>query len=203
MGNESQLPVDEIVGFLNSYHNETLIKLKTKYPEYREIFEIGIRAGEEKRDKRELEVRTELCVEGLKAIVLSCEKYIPKIRKKIRTSNRLSFTAQIIILISSGSIILLLKEDYGKLTGYIGASLALIGSIISLIAQNRLSNLKPNSDDLIKTLEKLVSNKLEAQRILQELKISINFQNSPETIKSIIIAGNDLSFKTQKLLDLI
>ncbi len=203
MGNESQLPVDEIVGFLNSYHNETLIKLKTKYPEYSEIFEIGIRAGEEIRDKNELEVRTELCIEGLKAIVLSCEEYIPKIRKKIRTSNRLSFTAQIIILISSGSIILLLKENYGKLMGYIGASLALIGSIISLIAQNRLSNLRPNSDDLVKTLEKLVSNKLEAQRILQELKISIKFQNSFETIKSFIIAGNDLSFKTQKLLDLI
>ena len=183
-------PVDEVVSFINRYDHKILKQLKEKDNKYSAILYLGKKlGGEENTD--ELKVRLEICLIALEKVSKICQEVLPKLRHKVLSINRLNLFAQIIIIISSASLLKIINGDYEILKIAV-AILILTSSILTTVIQNRINSIFPNSNNIYATYDFITSKLITSQKLERELQIANQLNYNHFSVYELITSANEL-----------
>jgi hypothetical protein len=126
------VPIDELVGLLDSRSPQSLKTLQSRYPQHLDLLRPGIVAGDVSQD---MQVRIEVCTAGLTAAVQACKEAIDQIRKRLRVAHSLQMYGQLSTLIAGASIFGVLAINVPTFARYSAAVVALVGSVFTYVAQ--------------------------------------------------------------------
>lgn len=198
--------VNEIVNLLHDHNQIELSKLANTYPQYEKIVTQKTISGTDNQcEENELKFRAELCKEGLKTLISKSQLLIPQIKKKIKWFKNLQLISQVIVAVSSSSLLLILQTNLAdnKIAETVVASLTLFASVLSLILKNRFEANILGNFSLSKIYEKLIEYKIASEHNIQELTlfIKLNLFSTGSRISKIIKNTNNDMIDFQKLLE--
>lgn len=200
-------PIDESVGLLNIMNSDLLDDIRDKNPDYRDILETGVIAGEADISSEELKLRAELCMTTItETLKKSKEQYLPSLSKKLKRLQKIELWSQLIIVISSSAVlVLLLKEAENpglKWGAYIGASLSTIGALLTVFLKRNSGGWSFNNQNVATAFDKLVSLRIEAEEILRQLNVKVQFiDNNADTIVELIQKCNKINKDIRNIID--
>jgi hypothetical protein len=201
MNDEQIIHIDELVGILYLYNNDELVKYQKMFPKYYDILKPGIIAGRAKKID-DIDCFTGIGIDALNTIKNECAKKINKIKSKLRLQKNIMLVAQIIIMVSSCSLIGMLTLEYSNSNtiSYISAIMALGASILTLYAQNSLAAIGPYNRNIFNIYEELVKYYIEAEETVKEIEILKKNRNNENKISNLVKKGNEISHNVKKIL---
>lgn len=195
--------IDEAVGFLAQFSPARLQELREKFPAYETLLRPGMIAGE---SDRLLVMRSEVCTAACQEAAALCDRVIELIHSRLTRASNLQYASQVVSLIANGSVLVLLQESYATTFTYVGASLALLGSLVTLGVQYSTRTLSPSGQGAAEVLSELLGTKPEAERIESHLRLWLKSgadDTHAEQIEDLISQGNALSAKIYRTVHLI
>lgn len=205
----SDVPIDESVGLLDFLNHSELDSFRSNNPNFKHILELGEIGGEVDVEDSELMVRAKLAKTVLTEVLHQTkERYLPQLSRKIKKLKRLELMSQIVIMISSSTIMALLlteSESKGvKYGSYVAAALSLISAILTLILKKNSGEWNFNKENQANVYETLVTKRIEAEEILQEIDLIISLKNKTlEEVSPIFKQGNELAKELKMIISKI
>ncbi len=184
-----QPQIDEIVSFIDRNNPADLEIIRLNNPQFTDILKLGSVLGDS-NDESELKVRAIVCFKALEIVVKACDSNLPRIKLKLRNSQRIQLYGQILATISSASVITTLATNHKNIT-YIAGVLSLIGTLAPLIVDSRKKGID-NSKLLDENYFELVKLKLESEQNIRELNFFIDNNFQVEGISEVINRSNQL-----------
>ncbi len=212
---------NEIVGLLKTYAPEKLGDLRKRFPSLESSLEEGITMGVEPVKKslesietvsskgversetknEEIQFRLELCKEGLESILVLCDQFVPKLKKKLLRLKNTQLISQVLIAISGASIIAMLGKENSTFN-LIAASLAILGSLLTIFIQHQSTGIGEKSQNLSNYFTQLVALKTKAERQLLEIKIHKKFSENADQkeLTTLVNESNSLCEDVREIL---
>ena len=212
---------NEIVGLLKTYAPEKLGDLRKRFPSLESFLEEGITMGDVQVIERlesteeisskgversvtkneEIQFRLDLCKEGLESILVLCDQFVPKLRKKLLRLKNTQLISQVLIAISGASIIAMLGKENSTFN-LIAASLAIIGSLLTIFIQHQSTGIGEKSQNLSNYFTQLVALKTKAERQLLEIKIHKKFNDNADhkELTTLVNESNSLCEDVREIL---
>jgi hypothetical protein len=188
-------PIDELVGLLNRNAPNILKQLRTEFPQSNKLLEPGNIMGEA---ADETGVRLSVALAGLTTATELCKEGIRRIRKRLRAADRTQFCGQLVTIVAGASIFGVLEVDVPKGAKYLAASLALLGSVLTFVAQYLVRGFGGKGINLYDTYSELVDAQIESDGILAELEVRKQTAQFEE-VSALIAEANALSAKVKRL----
>lgn len=181
--------IDEMVAFLEQEQPAAIEKIRNDNPSFSDLLKTGSMLGESD-DSDELKIRATVCFSATDVIIRKCDEELPKLKARLKGSQKLQLFGQILTAVSGASVITTLATNHKTIT-YIAGSLSLLGSLIPLVveSQNRSLNRNKQVED---TYAELTRMKLEAGRNNTELKFFIENNFNIKGISEVINRSNQL-----------
>jgi hypothetical protein len=196
---ERQPQIDEMIAFIEKQKPNSIQKIRDENPSFSEILKIGTILGESD-DKEELKIRATVCFSALELVITSCKEELPKLKARLKSSQRLQIWGQILTTISGASVITTLATNHKNIT-YLAGILSLLGALVPLVVEFLKKGLD-KSKDLDDTYSELVRMRLEAERNSQELNFFTKNNFNLQGISDVINKSNNLCLDISKLLQL-
>jgi hypothetical protein len=160
-GKFTTAPIDESIGLLSRINKSALDEIRRKHPEFSSILEQGVIGGEKEIDQNELAVRAEVCKVVLEETLnQSKDKYLPHLRNKLKSLQKIELWSQIIIVVSSSTVFGLLTQDLENsgflYTAYIAAGLSLVGAILTIILKQNSGEWSMNNQNVASAYSSLI-----------------------------------------------
>ena len=191
--------IDQSVGLLNIIGKSKLEELRARFPNHKEILEIGQIAGPEDISIDELTARYELTKTTLETTLSETKEYlIPKLRKKLKKLRTIELWSQIIILISSCSIFVLLNQNFeGSERNpfpYIAAGLSTLGALFTIFIKKDSGEWAMNNRNVANSFDSIITNRIRAEEILREITVLSKFmKDNVDKLTSMIERANTLN----------
>ena len=211
---QQEVHTNEIIGLMHSLDPERLQELKQKFPQYAAQLEPGITLGNEKSQeegvvkgvdsaKRQMTAfRAELCKSGLETILETIPGKIAGLRKRIKSLRNIQLVSQIVIAVSGASIFALLGKEMDWVNR-LAAVLALLGSVLTLIAKQRETGTISGSESLTVMYDKLVESEIKATANHRELNVLKEFVHETgqwDKLSELVNRTNSMSEELQIML---
>lgn len=197
---ERQPLIDEMIAFLEKQQPTTIQKIRKDNPSFSAILKIGSVLGESDNSD-ELKIRATVCFSATEAIIKKCDEELPKLKARLKGSQKLQLYGQILTAVSGASVITTLATDHKMIT-YIAGGLSLIGALVPLIVDSQKKGLDKNKQ-LDDTYSELIRMKLEAERNTKELQFFIDNNFNVQGISEVINRCNLLCSDITGLLLLL
>lgn len=196
---ERQPQIDEMIAFIEKQKPISIQKIRDENPSFLDILKLGTICGESD-NKEELKVRATVCFSALELVISSCKEELPKLKARLKSSQKLQIWGQILTTISSASVITMLATDHKNIT-YLAGILSLIGALVPLFVEFQKKGLDKNKD-LDETYSELIRMRLEGERNAQELNFFTVHNFNLQGISDVINKSNQLCSDISKLLEL-
>lgn len=188
---ERQPLIDEMVDFIEKQQPNKIEKIRNDYPEFQDILKAGTLCGESD-NQDELEVRAKVCFSALDIVVATCKENMPKIKNRLKSSQKIQLWGQILSTISSASVISTLATDHKNIT-YIAGGFSLMGTLVPLIVDFQKKGLDKNKQ-LDENYAELMRMQLEAEQNSKELNFFVKNGFNVEGISEVINKSNQLCY---------
>jgi hypothetical protein len=200
----SPAKVNEVINFMDSFSPDRISKLKTQFPEHKNILKGGILQGEETvYPFSDLLVKGSICLEGMDEVINQCSAKKPKIRHRLKNLVNVQLVTQIIIAISGASIVTTLSNKLNNNLSIYAGILAFIGALLTIYIQFKTGILGQNSKNVFQLYDVLVTNNLKAESSKKDLVflLKINNSNTYNDLDELIKNCNNLCFETRRVLE--
>ena len=194
---ERQPLIDEMIAFLEKQQPTKIQKIRKDNPSFSAILKIGSILGESDNPD-ELKIRATVCFSATETIIKKCDEELPKLKTRLKGSQKLQLYGQILTAVSGASVITTLATDHKPIT-YIAGGLSLIGALVPLIVDSQQKGLDKNKQ-LDDTYSELIRMKLEAERNANELHFFIDNNFNVKGISEVINRCNQLCSEIAVLL---
>lgn len=186
---------------------ETIQTLKDKYKgKYAHIFDKGRLGGSRSmgiKDKNELWARAD----GIRATLQEVLKkirtdFLPKIRRKNRSLQRMELLSQFFIIISSSSLVGLAFSSVSKYASILPAIVSLIGGLLTLFLKMNLGEWSFNNRNVRNDQDEMIDLQVEAESILNQLnaKLAGNVSFEDKSYLQLIESSESVSSNIKKIL---
>lgn len=200
-------PIDESIGLLNKINANALTEIKNKNPKFSSILELGVIGGEKEINNEELKLRVEVSKIVLEETLKQTkEKYLPLLRAKLKRLQTIEMYSQIIIAISSTTVVGLLSqasEEYNYMdAASIAAIFSLIGAILTIILKQNSGEWAMNNQNTAGSFNSLVNHRIKAEEILREMNVLAQFiDTNIEELKELVKQCNDINRDIRIIID--
>lgn len=201
---DSNLNINEVVGYLEMIAPAALMKLRNDFPEYSAILEPGITLGDSNlySNPAEALVRGLACKAGLENVLVKCKELTPVVKKRLKNLGNLQLGSQVMIGLSGASLLSQLSTTFPTIT-IISGVLTTFGSIITVVVQHRSGTLLNNSQSVMSIYDKLIDNKFEAEQQLMEIDLALQAysENNPERLVILTNKSNQICLEIRKIIE--
>ncbi len=193
----NKAPINEAIFLINELSSGKLDEFRTLYPEIREELNLGIKAGGTEENDSYIIEKSKIMISALEIASENSVNGIEWATKKVHRSRLLKLTSEIVLLLSSSSILGALAMEEKELA-IISALITFFASGANIISSHFEKLTNPAIGNIYDAFQKLVDLNQQMLSMKSEIELSVKYEKDQSLIIDLIKKGNSLIAEANK-----
>jgi hypothetical protein len=186
--------VNAIVELLARHEGSVLDRLRSKYPEYRDVLTVGTTLGAD-QSAGAAALYVDLAIDGLQAAKRRLDPNLRRLRERLQRAKRVRLMGQVIGALTSAGLIAAILGGWEKSLAVTTAVVNFAAVLCTVFAGYLETPLHGGSGNLIESFETLVEAAVEAEEVIQSLQIIRREARDDPDLSTQIARANAIAAK--------